>query len=125
MSFAFCANRAGVTNKEVLDYNPVAYGQCSKGLVSYMADGDVLLDVHLGKAILHRYAPSAEIVVDEARIGFHGRWLVEIWSGGLLWGAPCAQRCIDGLLSRLGACAPPARAGRMRAGGGDWRERAK
>lgn len=28
LSFAFCANRAGVTHKEILDFDPALYGQC-------------------------------------------------------------------------------------------------
>ena len=34
ISFAFCANRAGVTFKESLDYNPRAHGQCVGGLAA-------------------------------------------------------------------------------------------
>ena len=79
-----------------------AFLACSFFFLRRSGDGDPLLDVHLGRAILQRYAPAAEYVVDETPGGFHGRWLVEMWCGGMLWGAPCAQRCVGGLLSRLG-----------------------
>jgi hypothetical protein len=28
LSFAFCANRAGVTPKEIMDFDPSEFGQC-------------------------------------------------------------------------------------------------
>jgi hypothetical protein len=105
LSFAFAANRAGVTTREVLDYAPHLARQCVTGITAYMSEGDVLLDVPLAQALLERHSPSGQCVVDKPPdgVGFHGRWLVECWLGGLVWGAPCASRCVDGLLSRLRA----------------------
>ena len=38
LSFAFCANRAGVTHKEILDFDPALYGQCRGRWVSVVPD---------------------------------------------------------------------------------------
>ena len=52
--------------------------------------------------------PGSRCIVDPTPYGFHGRWLVEVWCGGLVWGAPCALRCVGGLLERLGGDGAPA-----------------
>mmetsp|Transcript_58467 Transcript_58467/g.117388 ORF Transcript_58467/g.117388 Transcript_58467/m.117388 type:complete len:515 (+) Transcript_58467:70-1614(+) len=114
LSFAFCANRAGVTQKEIMDFDPTLAGQClgrplastscrGAGVRVFLSEGDVLLDVPLARSILNRFVPGAVLEVDSRPKSFHGCWLVELWMGGQwLWEAPGASRCIGLMLHGLG-----------------------
>lgn len=126
LSFAFAANRAGVTNLEVFDYDPTSFGQCCghnhkggngggeggegseeavRGVGVYLSEGDVLVDPALAKHILNKHLPPAAVtcVVDDAPLSPHGRWLVEMWAGGggILWHSPCATRCLALLMGGI------------------------
>jgi hypothetical protein len=110
LSFAFCGNRAGNGTKEILDYDPCINNQCMGGISVYMSAHDQLVDVDLARHILVKdvipldspRSSHVQLCVDRTEDSFHGRWLVEIWCGGLLWGAPCATNCLNLLSSRLG-----------------------
>jgi pimeloyl-ACP methyl ester carboxylesterase len=113
LSFAFCGNRAGFSTKEILDYDPRQQGQCMGGIGVYMSENDMLVDVHLARHILENHVVplatrrSAEdnkfvqFCIDPTDNSFHGRWLVEMWCLGVLWGAPCANRCLGLLEQKL------------------------
>ena len=111
MSFAFCGNRAGNGTKEILNYDPCQQDQCRGGISVYLSAQDQLVDVDLARHILMKdVAPldgphcssHVQLCVDRTVDSFHGRWLVEIWCGGLFWGAPCASTCLSLLEERLG-----------------------
>jgi hypothetical protein len=44
---------------------------------------------------------AVRFCVDFTENSFHGRWLVEMWFLGLLWNAPCANRCYNLLKTHL------------------------
>jgi len=52
LSFAFCGNRAGVTTKEIMDYDLNAV---SGNLSVYVAQNDLLLDIPLAERLAHRH----------------------------------------------------------------------
>jgi hypothetical protein len=130
ISFAYCANRAGVTVREVLDFDPRRSGQCLGGLGVYMSFDDILLDAQLASHVLnnaglaHQFFPGAggsggggsesallqdgshvQLVVDSTPRSFHGRWLLELWylGGGVLWRSPCASKALGMLRQRVSA----------------------
>lgn len=112
LSFAFCANRAGVTPKEILDFDPTEYGQClgsarRKSLMGhnicvYLSKDDILVDIPLARQILNTYLKSAHLEIDNTSNSFHGRWLVELWTGGAFLNYPCSSRVLRLLYATLG-----------------------
>lgn len=114
LSFAFCGNRAGVSIKEVINYDPRKFGQCLGGMNFYVSAYDVLLDVKLARYILLNNvdpnlvetidggdANSTRLITDNAANSFHGRWLVEIWFLGPLWKSPCSLKSLKLLYKQL------------------------
>jgi hypothetical protein len=114
ISFGFCGNRAGHSTKEVMDYDPRLSGQCTGGIGVYMSGDDILADAGLARYVLEKenmLMPLScksqhkdefvQFYEDSTVNSFHGRWLVEIWSLGLLWDSPCASACMGLLYKNL------------------------
>ena len=122
LSFGFAANRAGVFNFEILNYNPQLSGQCMTGMSFYLSNDDVLVDVGLAQHILETYKArkcpqqeqqcsqiknekqtkvvwnnahlgNIELVVDTSPNSFHGRWLIDFWCINW-WDRPCATKAM-------------------------------
>ena len=105
ISFAFCANRAGVTSKEVMDYDPrLALLPNNKSSITvYVSEGDDLVDVPLAQHMIDKYMPTVEVrcVVDRTKGGFHGRWLYALPVHMLCCKNKHTRRCLNVLVEGL------------------------
>ena len=105
ISFAFCANRAGVTSKEVLDYDirPALLPNDKSSITVYVSEGDDLVDVPLARHMIGKYMPTTRVrcVVDRAKGGFHGRWLYALPVHMLCRENEHTRQCLDVLVEGL------------------------
>ena len=69
LSFAFCGNRAGVSTKEVLDYDPRVHDQCKGGIAVYMSANDMLVDIGLARHVLqtHVVPPHTRAEINQGK----------------------------------------------------------
>lgn len=101
INIASLSNRGGVPWKETMFYDPAKRDQCLDGIVIYACSGDGLLNVSMLTDVCQKYVPSAKLELDNTWMSFHGRCFTEMFLGGVLWGAPCASRCLNTVLNAI------------------------